>query len=231
MKKIKSQLKKKSLIGFLILTIMLSISLSGCIDNSDGEGNESDKITIIDAFGRTVTLPDNPQKIAVSGSGSMRYFVYLEISDRAIAVDYQDSGSYVLKNDNRPYSIAHPEIRDNPMLGTSKGAVDAERLLAENPEVLFISAYSPDDVTTANQIQEKTGIPVVLFYVGNYVTEKEKIDETLLMLGKIFHKEQRAKDLIDYFDGIIIDLKNRIKNVPVNNKTFTWRFHTRSART
>ncbi|MDY0266217.1 MAG: ABC transporter substrate-binding protein [Methanimicrococcus sp.] len=219
MKKIKSQLKKKSLIGFLILTIMLSISLSGCIDNSDGEGNESDKITIIDAFGRTVTLPDNPQKIAVSGSGSMRYFVYLEISDRAIAVDYQDSGSYVLKNDNRPYSIAHPEIRDNPMLGTSKGAVDAERLLAENPEVLFISAYSPDDVTTANQIQEKTGIPVVLFYVGNYVTEKEKIDETLLMLGKIFHKEQRAKDLIDYFDGIIIDLKNRIKNVPVNNKT------------
>lgn len=211
-------MKRTVFLACFLLTVF-AIFFSGCLESAESEKPSDDKITITDAFGRHVTLPDNPQKIAVSGSGSMRYFVYLEVSDRAVAVDYQDSGSYLLKNDNRPYSIAHPEIRNNPMLGTSKGAVDAERLLAANPEVLFISAYSPDDIITADQIQEKTGIPVVLFYVGNYVTEKERVDGTLLMLGKIFHKEQRANDLINYFDGIIIDLKSRIKDVPAPKET------------
>jgi ABC-type Fe3+-hydroxamate transport system, periplasmic component len=203
----------------LIAAAVLLVAFSGCLGN-DSESNDDKKmITITDAFGRTVTLPDNPQKIAVSGSGSMRYFVYMEVSDRAVAVDYQDSSSFVVTKDNRPYSIAHPEIRENPMLGTAKGAIDAERLMAAQPDVLFISAYGLEDVASANQIQEKTGIPVVLFYVGNYVTEKETIDSTFRMLGTIFHKEKRADDLIKYFDGIIIDLQNRIKDVPAPDKT------------
>ncbi|MBZ3936141.1 iron ABC transporter substrate-binding protein [Methanimicrococcus blatticola] len=206
--------------SILLMTAMiLSVTLSGCIGDLTNDESDKEMITITDAFGRTVTLPDNPEKIAVSGSGSMRYFVYMEISDRAVAVDYQDSSSFVMTKDNRPYSIAHPEIRDNPMLGTAKGAIDAERLLAANPDVLFISAYGPEDIASADQIQEKTGIPVVLFYVGNYVTEKEQIDTTLRMLGKIFHKDQRAEDLISYFDGIIVDLQNRIKDVPTPDKT------------
>lgn len=206
--------------SILLMTVMiLAVTLSGCIGDLNNDESDKEMITITDAFGRTVTLPDNPEKIAVSGSGSMRYFVYMEISDRAVAVDYQDSSSFVMTKDNRPYSIAHPEIRDNPMLGTAKGAIDAERLLAANPDVLFISAYGPEDIASADQIQEKSGIPVVLFYVGNYVTEKEQIDTTLRMLGKIFHKDQRAEDLINYFDGIIVDLQNRIKDVPAPDKT------------
>ena len=212
--------KNKLIIGLATAILLISaVMFAGCL-GSDNEIDENKKmITITDAFGRTVTLPDDPQKIAVSGSGSMRYFVYMEVSDRAVAVDYQDSSSYIVTKDNRPYSIAHPEIRENPMLGTAKGAIDAERLMAAQPDVLFISAYGPEDVASANQIQEKTGIPVVLFYVGNYVTEKETIDSTFRMLGTIFHKEKRADDLIKYFDGIIIDLQNRIKDVPAPDKT------------
>ena len=212
--------KNKLIIGLATAILLISaVMFAGCL-GSDNEIDENKKmITITDAFGRTVTLPDDPQKIAVSGSGSMRYFVYMEVSDRAVAVDYQDSSSHIVTKDNRPYSIAHPEIRENPMLGTAKGAIDAERLMAAQPDVLFISAYGPEDVASANQIQEKTGIPVVLFYVGNYVTEKETIDSTFRMLGTIFHKEKRADDLIKYFDGIIIDLQNRIKDVPAPDKT------------
>lgn len=211
--------KRQTKTVLLIAVITLSIIFSGCIGNSNDDKSDKEMITITDAFGRTVTLPDNPEKIAVSGSGSMRYFVYMEISDRVVAVDYYDSSSYIQTRDNRPYLIAHPEIRKNPMLGTTRGAVDAERLMAANPEVLFISANGPEDISTADQIREKTGIPVVLFYTGNYVTEKEQIDNTLRMLGKIFHKDQRAEDLIKYFDGIIVDLQNRIKDVPIPEKT------------
>ncbi|MDL2260793.1 iron ABC transporter substrate-binding protein [Methanimicrococcus sp. OttesenSCG-928-J09] len=209
--------KKAGLMAVLIL--LLFVSFSGCIGNSDNSGSGKDTITVTDAFGRTVEVPDNPEKIAVSGSGSMRYFVYLGVIDRVVAVDYQDNSSNLMPKDKRPYALAHPEIKEKPLLGTSKGLVDAEKLLAANPDVLFYSATSSNDIAAADQIQSKTGIPVVLFYNGNYVTEKDKIDETLLMIGKILHKEQRAQDIIQYFETTAADLTNRIKDVPASNKT------------
>ncbi len=202
-----------------VLILLATVSFSGCLGNSENENGNKEKVTVTDAFGRTVDVPDNPDRIAVSGSGSMRYFVYLNAVDRVVAVDYQDNSSTLMPKDKRPYALAHPEIKEKPLLGTSKGVVDAEKLLAVNPDVLFYSATSSNDIAAADQIQSKTGIPVVLFYTGNYVTEKEEIDKTLLMLGKILHKEQRAEEIIQYFETTAEDVQNRIKNVPVSNKT------------
>lgn len=104
------------------------------------------------------------------------------------------------------------------MLGTTKGAVDAERLLAADPDILFVSTSSAD-IASADQIQSKTGIPVVLFFSGNYASDKERIDETLRMLGQILHKEERAGEVIRYFETVTTDLENRIKDVPASDKT------------
>lgn len=203
----------------MVLLLLMIVPFSGCLGNSENENGNKETVTITDAFGRTVNVPDNPGRIAVSGSGSMRYFVYLDVADRVVAVDYQDNSSNLMPKDKRPYALAHPEIKEKPLLGTSKGVVDAEKLLAVNPDVLFYSATSSNDIAAADQIQSKTGIPVVLFYTGNYVTEKEEIDKTLLMLGKILHKDRRAEDIIRYFETTIEDLQNRIKDVPASNKT------------
>lgn len=206
----------------LILTVLLLLMIvpfSGCLGNTGNENGNKETIPIADAFGRTVDVPDNPGKIAVSGSGSMRYFVYLDVVDRVVAVDYQDNSSNLMPKDKRPYALAHPEIKEKPLLGTSKGVVDAEKLMAVNPDVLFYSATSSNDIAAADRIQSKTGIPVVLFYTGNYVTEKEEIDKTLLMLGKILHKEQRAEEVIQYFETTAEDVRNRIQEVPASNKT------------
>ncbi|WNY23864.1 hypothetical protein MmiHf6_11870 [Methanimicrococcus hongohii] len=205
------------LITFLCLSVCLSFS--GCLGNSNNTSESNDTITVTDAFGRTVAVPENPEKIAVSGSGSMRYFVYLELVDRVVAVDYQDNSSNLMPKDKRPYALAHPEIKEKPMLGASKAIVDAEKLMAANPDVLFYSATSSNDIAAADQIQSKTGIPVVLFFSGNYVTEKDKIDETLLMIGEITHTEKRAKEVINYFEDTTADLENRIKDVPASEKT------------
>lgn len=198
---------------FLVLLLMICMPFSGCLGNTGDVAESKDTIIVTDAFGRIVEVPENPQRIAVSGSGSMRYFVYLDVIDSVVAVDYQDNRSNLMLKDKRPYALAHPEIKEKPLLGTSKGMVDAEKLLAAEPDVLFYSATSSNDRVAADQIQSKTGIPVVLFYSGNYVTEKDKIDETLLMLGRILHKEARAQEIISYFEETTADLKNRIQNV------------------
>lgn len=77
---------------------------------------------------------------------------------------------------------------------------------------------SSSNVATANQITEKTGIPVVMFYLGDYVTKGDRIRDTFRMLGTILHKDQNALDLIAYFDSVEADLKGRVANVSSKGK-------------
>ena len=151
----------------------------------------------------------------------MRYFVYLGIDlDDVCAVDYQDSKLNIQTVNVRPYALANPEILEIPEVGPAKGVVDNEKLLMSGADILFMGGASSSNAEVANEIQEKTGIPVVMFYTGNYVTDAEKIQDTLLMLGDILGKEQRAKDLIAYFDAVEADLKKRVAGLSAGESVY-----------
>lgn len=208
----------------LLITVLLAVFAvlisAGCV-TTDSPGDREGMITITDAFGREVTIPENPEHIAVVGSGSMRYFVYLGIDlDKVCAVDYQDSGLNIQATNVRPYSLANPEIAGISEVGPAKGVVDNEKLLMSGADILFMGGASSSNAEVANEIQEKTGVPVVMFYTGNYVTESEKIHDTFLMLGEILDKEQRAKDLIAYFDSVEADLKQRVSGLSADETVY-----------
>ena len=203
-----------------VAAILAVVLTAGCV-TTDSPQNTDGMVTITDAFGREVTIPADPQKIAVVGSGSMRYFVYLGIDlDDVVAVDYQDSALYVQATNHRPYALANPEIKDIPAVGAAKGVVDNEKLLMSGADILFMGGASSSNAEVANEIQEKTGVPVVMFYTGNYVTDSETIQDTLLLLGKVLDKEQRAKDLIAYFDAVEADLQKRVAGLSADKTVY-----------
>ena len=212
---------KKSLSIILAVAAVLSVVLTaGCVTTDSPQSGEG-MVTITDAFGREVTIPENPEKIAVVGSGSMRYFMYLGLdTDMFVAVDAQDGRLYSYSFEQRPYALAHPELKEKQAVGPTKGVVDNEKLLMSGAEVLFMGGSTSSNAEVANEIQEKTGIPVVMFYVGNYVTDSEEIQDSLLMLGEILGKEQRAKDLIAYFDAVEDDLQKRVKGLSADETVY-----------
>ena len=212
---------RKHILLFTALLAVFAILISaGCV-TTDSPGDSEGMVTITDAFGREVSIPENPEKIAVVGSGSMRYFVYLGIDlDDVCAVDYQDSKLNIETVNVRPYALANPEILEIPEVGAAKGVVDNEKLLMSGADILFMGGASSSNAEVANEIQEKTGVPVVMFYTGNYVTDAEKIQATLLMLGEILDKEQRAKDLIAYFDAVEADLKKRVAGLSAEETVY-----------
>jgi iron complex transport system substrate-binding protein len=201
-------------IAFVLCAILAS---AGCV-TTDSPQNTDETITITDAAGRVVTVPQNPDEIAVSGSGSSRYFAWLGVTDRMVAVDYQDSSLLVRKGETRPYMIANPEIKEHTALGGSKGAVDAEILLSINPDVVFMAGVSDTYIQNANELQEKTGIPVVLFYSGDYVTNTDKVEKSLRIIAEILHVEKRAEDIIQYFRDVRADLESRVAGVSEDTK-------------
>ena len=213
-------MRKHILLFTALLAVFAVLISAGCV-TTDSPGDSEGMITVTDAFGREVSIPESPEKIAVVGSGSMRYFVYLGIDlDDVCAVDYQDSKLNKQTFNLRPYSLANPEILEIPEVGAAKGVVDNEKLLMSGAEILFMGGASSSNAEVANEIQEKTGIPVVMFYTGNYVTDAEKIQDTLLMLGEILDKEQRAKDLIAYFDAVEADLKKRVAGLSAEETVY-----------
>ena len=213
-------MRKHILLFTALLAVFAVLISAGCV-TTDSPGDSEGMITVTDAFGREVSIPENPEKIAVVGSGSMRYFVYLGIDlDDVCAVDYQDSKLNIQTVNVRPYALANPEILEIPEVGAAKGVVDNEKLLMSGAEILFMGGASSSNAEVANEIQEKTGIPVVMFYTGNYVTDAEKIQDTLLMLGEILGKEQRAKDLIAYFDAVEADLKKRVAGLSAGESVY-----------
>ncbi|HJJ50666.1 MAG TPA: iron ABC transporter substrate-binding protein [Methanocorpusculum sp.] len=208
----------KKLFTLLLLFVLALVCVSaGCVSTSEEAGDGT--ITITDSGGRVVVVPDNPEKIALSGSGSTRYFVYLNVTDRIIAVDYIESNLFAYPTEARPYMIAHPEIKENPAIGSAMAIVDAEKLLAFNPDILFMAGYSDTAIQSANEVQEKTGIPVVLFYSGDYVTNGDKVASSLRMIGKILHADQRAEDVIQYFADVRTDLETRTAGIPDADKS------------
>lgn len=213
-------MRKHILLFTALLAVFAVLISAGCV-TTDSPGDSEGMITVTDAFGREVSIPENPEKIAVVGSGSMRYFVYLGIDlDDVCAVDYQDSKLNIQTVNVRPYALANPEILEIPEVGAAKGVVDNEKLLMSGADILFMGGASSSNAEVANEIQEKTGIPVVMFYTGNYVTDAEKIQATLLMLGEILDKEQRAKDLIAYFDAVEADLKKRVAGLSAEETVY-----------
>ena len=212
---------KKHLSIILAVAAMLAVIVSaGCVTTDTPQSGEG-MVTITDAFGREVTIPENPERIAVVGSGSMRYFMYLGLdTDMFVAVDAQDGRLYSYSFEQRPYALAHPELKEKQAVGPTKGVVDNEKLLMSGAEVLFMGGSTSSNAEVANEIQEKTGIPVVMFYVGNYVTDSEEIQDSLLMLGEILGKEQRAKDLIAYFDAVEDDLQKRVKGLSADETVY-----------
>jgi iron complex transport system substrate-binding protein len=194
-----------------VLILMLSLLCLIPPVICDNSGNSVDQKTITDSFGRDVTIPSNPERIALSGRGSMRYFVYLGIDpSRIVGVDMSDSSLSGFTQDPRPYILAQPEILDIDTTGSKGGVADPEKILSLNPDILFIAASSPDSVKSADEIQEKTGIPTFLFYTGNFATEPEKVTASLQILSEIFGKEDRAKKLLDYLASVKADLTDRV---------------------
>ncbi|WP_440945609.1 iron ABC transporter substrate-binding protein [Methanosarcina sp. T3] len=227
------KLGKLIFIGVLIAALVAS---SGCTDNTtsseDAKGTvpaesegittgtdelvESAEITITDGFGREVTIPANVESVVCSGSGCLRYLVYLQAQDLIVGVDSIETRESEIEG--RPYALANPQLKNYPLIGEFRGNDDPEKIIAIGPQVILKTDTS-DPATaaaTADELQEKTGIPVVSFPSGSMRSEEDKADmySSLRLMGEVVGKEERAEEVITYFEETMEDLESRTADIP-----------------
>ncbi len=170
---------KKWISSFLILTILLS----GCAGAAEPPKEQTRQFT--DSTGRTVTIPDEITKIAISGPLSQVYILPLA-GDMLVGV------SNAFSVDAEKYLPA--DLLNKTEIGQlygGKGEMDLEALLAADPDVVIdigeTKGFVKEDLTA---LTEQTGIP----FVHIFATVQDA-PEAYRALGQLLGREEKAEQL------------------------------------
>lgn len=194
-------------IAVIIATIlMISLISAGCVENED---DKSDYITVTDMVGREVEIPKDIDEIVGIEAGALRLLVYMQAEDMVVGVEDFE------KNDGlRPYIMAHPQLQEKSSIGPQHGG-DAELITAAQPDVIF---WTYAEEGEADDLQEKTGIPVIVLRYGDIDDNRDTFYEALELIGEVLGKQERSESIQDYFNETIEDLNNRTKNISPEDK-------------
>ncbi len=202
-------MKSAKLIGvFLFLTSLLAFTVMLYAGGSEEmEAEAVDTIRVFDGIGRMVEVPKDPTYLICSGPGCLRLLVYLRAQDRIVAVDDVEKSRPMFRA--RPYALANPQFSSYPLFGEFRGHDNPELIagLDPQPDVIFKTygqmGYNPDE------LQNKTGIPVVVLNYGDLLDYREDLYQSLRLMGRILGETGRAEEVVAFFDGIIADLNKR----------------------
>ncbi len=168
--------------------------------------------SVTDALGRMVTIPAKVERVICSGSGSLRLLVYLQAQGLAVAVD--DIEGKRTRFDARPYSIAETRLRAMPVFGRFRGEDNPERILTlPNPPQVILKT-NPEMGMSAQELERKTGIPVVALRSGDLGAKRAEFYSALRIMAQVVGRQERAEALIRFFDGHIAELGRRVAGLP-----------------
>ena len=195
----------------LVLILVLVFLLTACNTSGQQAAPESDTVAKLreftDSTGRTVTLPAEITKIAISGPLSQVYILPLA-GDMLVGV------SNAFSVDAAQYLPAYIfEITEIGQLYGGKGEMDLEALLLAAPDVV-IDIGEPKDSIAGDlaALTEQTGIP----FIHIDATVKTAPD-AYRTLGQLLGREEKAEELASWCETTYAEITAMIAKVDADN--------------
>ncbi|MDN5331350.1 MAG: iron complex transport system substrate-binding protein [Tepidanaerobacteraceae bacterium] len=209
------KISKGAVLTALILALLVLIS--GCGTNMPGGKSteaEKEKIVITDMAGRELKVPVPANKVVAIGPGALRLVIYAGGAGKVVGVENIEKRQPT----GRPYILAYPELKELPSIGEGgpNSAPDAEAILSANPDVIFAANLS--DKAQVEELQQKTGIPVVVLSYGNLTVFSEELYKSIELVGKVIGTEKRAQEVIEFLKDCQKDLNERTRDIPEEEK-------------
>ena len=196
-------MRTRALALLLVLTLLLPAFTPGCTEDED----PGQYTTINDMADRQVKVPQDVGSAVGIGPGALRLMVYLGHTDKVVGVEDVEKTDPI-----RPYIMAHPELRNLPTIGPMHGG-DAELIVAADPDIIFWTYTTADD---ANELQEKTGIPVVVLVYGDLDDQTDNFFRALELVEEVMGSGQNVEQQIQ---DTIQELSSLAENIPEENRS------------
>ncbi len=191
--------------------------LTFCFAGS-GYSNESRMIT--DMAGRQVEVPLTVERVVCSGPGCLRYLTYIQGQDLVVAVDSIEK--QLNRFDARPYALANPQFKEKPLFGNFRGNDNPELILGLTPQPQVIFKTFRNMGYDADELQAKTGIPVVCLAYDSLVSGRKTIYDSLTLMGEIIDKKERAVEVCNFLEKNIDELQRRTAGISDTERYSTY---------
>lgn len=199
---------KKAICLILSFLILLSV-LTGCVTPTGNTPEEPSAETreFTDSTGRTVVIPKNIKKIAISGPLSQVYILPLA-GDLLVGVsnEFSEDAEIYLPE----YIFQLTEIGQ---LYGGKGEMDLEALLSAAPQVVIDIGDAKDTVAEdMDALTEQTGIPFV--HIDASVATAPA---AYRLLGELVGREEKAEEIASYCQSILDMADDLMARVDADN--------------
>ncbi len=204
----------------VLLVLAVVLSLCACTGQEGAETGESNGVTVTDLMGREITVhPGSYKRVVCIGAGALRMYSY--IGDVSLLAGVEDIDNTTLEDrpkmfDSvaRPYVLAYGDVFSKlPSCGVGgpmAQAAEAEKILSCNPDII-ISEF--EDKEKSDALQAQLGVPVITLRTGSRGVFAEEFNKSLQLLGKIFARESRARELVDFVAAERAAMEEKTANI------------------
>ncbi|MDD3717308.1 MAG: iron ABC transporter substrate-binding protein [Actinomycetota bacterium] len=203
-----------TVMAVLCTMILAMLPLAGC-GSKAADGQETRDVAVVtDLAGRRVEIDSPVERVVAIGPGALRLVCYVGAAEKVVGIERFE----IQWDTGRPYMIAHPELLELPVIGQGgpDSTPDPEMLITVDPDVIF-AAYLVD-TAKANELQYKTGIPVVVLSYGRLGTFDEEVFESIDIVGEVTGDSERAGKVAGYIRGCLDDVEERTADIPEVDK-------------
>jgi iron complex transport system substrate-binding protein len=212
---------KLKIIGAIAVIIILAAAAATVLTNSsnDSEKDSVEKIptVITDMMGRNVTV-NLPVERIVYNFESINVLAMVagpELFD--ITVGIVGDMEKFSKPTYDAYAKEYPQFKDTKTLGTPyEGTFSMENILNLGPDVFILPSYvSTYGYITATDLGllDKAGIPYVFVGFYNDSFDDGVYENNMTVLGKLFGKEDRAREITEQFNMEIDKVYSKLPTI------------------
>ena len=221
-------MKLKTLKRFLAIPVMCTVIGTGAIamaacGNSGGGSSGSDttasgKIEITDVDGKSYTFDKPLEKVIIQWSRSAGPFMTMS------GLLGKDVHKYIAGMDNglaeyradmwNNYLKSIPELSNIPVIGNVGEDFDTEGVIATGADAAIFPIGLKESAQEIQAKLEAAGIPVI--YTDYHDETRENHIKSAQIMGKLFGKEERAQEMIDFYTEHRDNVESKVKEILKN---------------
>jgi len=174
------------------------------VTNDNGNSDSGDRV-VTDIRGREVTIPNEVNKVVCVSAGALRMVSYFDI-DKVVGVDSMDKGTTGSKA-NYNLALYRVAYADKIAAATDVGGASSfKEIMDTGADVIFTTT---EGVETLNDIQDKTGIPVIGLRAEVYfdLDSLQTFSKQMKLIGEVLKMDKRADELVKGIEGLFDELE------------------------
>ena len=202
---LRKRIYTKRLWAVMLICMLFTAALCGCTQEESQNVpklQSPDAVTVTDLAGVTYTFPRPLQKVAVQWSCAGGPFMTMS------ALLGEDVADYLACMDDSPEKYRAdvweqcqkdiPALADIPVIGSVNEELDLEGVLCSGAEA-FICPLELKTLVDESLADRLNSVDIPVIYVDFHQETLENHTKSTLLLGKLFGREERAQEIVDFY--------------------------------